>query len=804
MDQSSLLTVRFDDYSVEFDPSAGGFPSRMALRGREGETVVASTLKPWLEVDLGGGVTVAPFWPEGLAPAVTQHDSATRVDFPSLPFRDASGRVVEDFQLSLRYEFWPEGTGFARAFFFVARTEPPEMRGFRLSPPVNLPAGADAAWTYWERPSNTNADLIQALGGIKRFQKPGQEVKTEGALLPFVGFDFGAGELLDKHLEYFLEGANSLTSDWKNTATSITWSGGQPKVEWNFVREPRQQHRRGWQWRNQFGWTLCQTPEKRRLPPPRFYHCFDSIDRYPTDAQVDKMAAEGADLLVMHENWRRDVQNGCTPHDAAAFQRMVDRARSHGMRVAVYIRGNEISCREDHCDWFDNLFRRDHDGLYMDYGSPVCFFSGLEETYPGGRIGFREFFLMMRALRKRVGEKGVFLAHAGPFFTACGMAGIVDGYVAGEGERGVLLSGRRPHAYFSGLSVAPPTLWTAAFPDYRTPRAVPFLAAVGQAPHVTLGTQVRSSSLDHPKEPGVTTFARPLWRVWGLLKGEHGLSVWTDQNTQGLFAKDADTGACLFQTASGAQLLVATNFLPNARTVSLRVAWGQSGLGHHGAKAVFLDPNADPPSASPASAAGGFSASLPGYGVAAWLLADRLEPWQRRIEAFGQPYPAPDAADRAYAASIEDLRRLRFKPKPAERVFVRFTVPNLALAYEDSIWWDLFDNWNDLVLLRGEAEPEVLGFVSAHGFVERRPEKKDYIWPGVTTPWIALHDILLPGRHSLALRTIHHGEPFYSFVEAELTTNPSVPKEAWRIRFANELDLDRSRLSFDVELLAER
>ena len=112
------------------------------------------------------------------------------------------------------------------------------------------------------------------------------------------------------------------------------------------------------------------------------------------------MAAEGADLLVLHENWRTDPQNGSVPYDDAEFRRLMQTAHRHGLRVAPYIRGNEISIREDRADWFDEFFRRDYDGLYMDYGTPICYSTGLDEIYPGGRIGFREYYLAMRELRR--------------------------------------------------------------------------------------------------------------------------------------------------------------------------------------------------------------------------------------------------------------------------------------------------------------------------------------------------------------------------------------------------------------------
>jgi hypothetical protein len=795
------VSIQQRDSRVLFDRAGGGFPTWMGFDGPEGTEAVSRCDRPWLSVELPDGARAEPFWPVEYEPIIRAEGEATRVEFRNLPWRRPDGKVLDGFRLTQQYELWPDGVCFARSFF-LSEDGSSELSRLRLMPATAIEAGNEISWGYWERPDVTNADIIQAIGGIKRFLRPGTDAAREGMLFPHVSLDFGHEGRRDKHLEWFLEGANSPGNDVRNTASAIRWKGQSPELEWDFLNKRTRSPRGIWQWRNQWGWTLCRAPRRRRHAPLRFYHWIGYTQRYPTDAQIVKMAREGADLLVLHESWRADLQNGGTPHDEKEFRRVIATAHDHGMRMAVYMRGNELSIREEQAEWFDEFFRKDYDGLYMDYGSPVGYSGCRDEVYPGGRIAFREHYMAMRAVRRRVGERGVFLSHTGPFFAACGMTGLMDGYTAGEGERGVLLSDRTAHAYFSGLSVAPPAMWTAAFPDYSTDRAIPFLASVGQTPHVSLGTQIETSSLQHPAEPGAVSFARPLWKLWGLLRGQENVLCLHTENTEGVFTPDSpNTAACLFILEDGSRLLLAANFVPEPRRLQVRVNWNAAGGAPAAGETVTqLNPHANPPTTAASALTECFEATAPAYGLAGWIVTARPAAWREAIKTFCEAYPTPDAADRAYREEIESLRKARFEPVPHQRLFVRFNVPPLPVTWEDSIWWDLYENWNELARLGPGGERQHLGFVSAKGLMRQKPERSDYLWPGVTTPWIALHDLLPAGRHDLALNTLHYGEPFYSFVRAEFTCDPDSGADRFSIRFANELDSDRSRLTFSIHL----
>ena len=149
----------------------------------------------------------------------------------------------------------------------------------------------------------------------------------------------------------------------------------------------------------------------------------------------------------------------------------------------------------------------------MDYGGPFCEIIKPDEAFPGGRTMFREHYLKLRRLRATMGPDGLFYSHTGPFYSALGM-NFMDGYTSGEGERGLLIKGRKIHEYYSMSAVAPGTLWSAAFPEYSSKEIVPFLAAAGQYPHAPLGMAGYTCSLAHPQVPGINDLNfRPLWKT---------------------------------------------------------------------------------------------------------------------------------------------------------------------------------------------------------------------------------------------------------------------------------------------------
>ena len=130
------------------------------------------------------------------------------------------------------------------------------------------------------------------------------------------------------------------------------------------------------------------------------------------------------------------------------------------------------------------FLKKDYDGIYMDYGSPITYMQ-LEENAPAGRIPFHEYYNMTKKLREFVGDDGVLISHSGACFSAIGHT-TVDSALTGEQEHGLIFKDRKNHAYLCGISVCCPSLWTAAFPHYRSKKVIPFLASTLQSPFLHL------------------------------------------------------------------------------------------------------------------------------------------------------------------------------------------------------------------------------------------------------------------------------------------------------------------------------
>lgn len=800
---NEAVIIQNDNYRIVFDRHTAGFPSSMALSGRLGWEEVVKGRQPWIKVLLKDNNAAFPYWPDDFMPNKRENEQSTVIEFINLPWKDENGNILEGFQLSLQYELWKSGTVFVNTYFIVEKTNPQEILGFQLKPPMQLPTEAEVAWAYWERPDTIDGSLIQALNNVERNLKIGDERYFDGTIVPYFGFDFGTGRIYNKHLEWFMEGMNSLTGNAKNVVTSLTWDGNNPYLEWEFVKNPVYSKNRPWQWRNLWGWVLCKAPEVRQHAPMRIYHYFDNFSRYPSNKQINKMANEGADVLILHENWRNDPQNGGLPYKQICFRRMVNDAHSKNIRVLLYVRGNERSVREGYCSWFDEILKKDFDGLYIDYGGPIHGMD-FDENYPGGKVSFYQHFLTIKKLRERIGKNGIMLIHTGPFFSATSVAGLADGYVAGEGEGGILISDSTNHSYYSGLSVAAGTMWTAAFLDYHSKKAVPYMAAVGQYPHVTLGTQINSSSLSHPRETGNVTYMRPLWKLWGLFSDRKQVKLLHQQNTEKVFSTDSEkTAISLIQSLDGSTLVLVTNFDQVQRLVYAQIEWKNMDviMPEYDWKVLKLESEQNPPSITEYQRIDHFEILLCGYGVVGWLLIPDLKVWEQKLSEFRKPYPEMDTEEREYLQWVENLRRIRFEPRAKKKSYFQVTVRNYPLAYEDSLWWDLFDTCYELLRIEENGEKMFLGYISSKGLVNEKPERGDYIWPGVETPWIPLHEILPLGKHTLEIRAKHLEADFYSFATARICEDPATFDNDYEIIFNNELDNDRSSMTFNIFII---
>jgi hypothetical protein len=801
--------INQNNVRTEFTAECGGFPSRIVLLEDTGaETVLMKNNNAQMRITLTDGRSLIPcFTPECTLSHYNTNEGAERVEFRRLLWTDASGKTIENFIMSIRYEFWPDGTTFVKAFFMAEDNNPPAIQGFELAMPVETSAFDNVRWGFFPRPAaEVDGAFIQTIA-TARFIESGNNKSFDGTIIPNINFNCFRKKSPGVYAEFFMEGQNSLSGKPDDNSTTVTWNNQeQAVINWNFQKTHCQNRQRPWQWQNQWGWLITPAPTSRRFPPLRAYHYFDNYKRYPDAKQISKMAEAGADLLILHENWRLDAQNDGVPYNSEKFNTVVKEAKKHHMRMAVYIRGNELSGKEEACDWFDGILEKDRDGLYMDYGGPIHETEPPDERFQGGRIAFRRHFLKIRSYRQRVGKRGILLSHTGPFFSALGMTGgNVDCYVSGEGERGVLIKGRMEHEYFSEAFVSPGSMWTAAFPEYGTSVMVPFLATAGQLPHCPLGTQFKSSSLSHYGEPGINDrYLRPLWKLWGLFKDECDITCFNDYNCYGVLTHDSQEtgGNLMISHDKKTALLIISNFYTKTRDVKTEVDWSLTGFDPDKTTIWQCCPTMESPHLPelyPNSRI--FETELAGHGVAGWLLSVDSCRAENALKFYKTPYPKLDEADIEHLQLVEAQKKLRNEPIPSSELFLKVTIPELSTPYEDSLYWDLYDNKLELGVFDHDGSFQRLGWISKCGFEKAEPTTKAYIWPGQVSPWIPLHDLLQKGEHNMGIRSIHSDSPFYSFITITLSSRKDDESaQADTLFFMNELEPHREFITWKITL----
>ncbi len=729
-------------------------------------------------------------------PSVWETERTIVLEYGNIRWQFADGTLCRDFRLSLRYELLSHGRAFVNAFFVAENMHTPDLDQFNLDFHFAAAGMPEVKWAIVPRPKNADASLIQAMRS-GRSLLPGDNRRIEKEILPNVTVNLRneAGETA--YFEVFVEGENSISGDNGDNATDLSWTeDGNFCAGFEFIRSKPCKNKlmQLRQWRNQWGWVLKAADTVRQKPPMQMYHYFDNYLRYPTDECLKNLAAAGTDVLILHENWRQDLQNDGTPFDPAELRRVIDTAHRHDIRVALYIRGNEHSAEDGACEWFDRYLKKDYDGLYMDYGGPfhAC---PAEESYPGGRLPFKNYLLRMESLRDRIGKDGIFYGHTGTSYSAVFYAsGMIDGYVSGEGEGGVMVRSRTDHEYYSMAAVSPGTMWTGAFPAYSTAKMRPFLAAAAQYPHSPLGEQFKTSSLAHPREPGLNDTAfKPLWKLWKFFKQERDFTILNDYNSSGVFGeKDPETGHCLMVSQDGKRaLLILSNFTEQERNITCKCPEVLCG------KTVYrMTPSEKSPGKAKKMSAGDtLTITLGALDAGAFYFDADETLAAEKIHVFETPYPAYSAENRKYLAYLAEQKELRYSPVPAEKILLRLTVPNTNLSYEYSLAYDLYYNAMALVEWTADGTKKRLGWISRKGFTAEEPAAEDYIWPDVVSPAIPLHEILGKGEHFIGIESVHYGMPFYSFLSAELTADGAEP---YTLYFLNDLEPDREYLRWKV------
>ena len=802
MSSRDLAGIQTGDLTVFFHRADGGMPSRVELREYDNTPVPIITRPERLELELKDGRVLHPVIPEDTPPELYEEDDTRILEFSRLEWADDQGRIEPDFLLSLRHEFMSDGTAFTTAFFTVERNLSPVITRFELSRSLDLSDYDNVRWSLTMRPTAGDGPIVQSFFP-ERYLERGAARKLEQGIFPMAGFCGTRRHAPGVYAEFFVEGDNVVAGNPAHNASSVTWKDGNPCMRWNFQNAPAPERPLPLQWRNRWGWVIRTPPARRHHPPLHMYHFFDLGKHYPDMSQLEAIADAGCNLLILHENWRRDVQNDGIPWNMKKFRETVEFAHAHNIRIAVYIRGNEISVQEDACRWFRHLLRTDFDGLYMDYGSPFGEKEAPNESYQNGRLCFRRHYRKFKALRETVGKNGLLFYHTGPSFSALG-ASFADGYVSGEGEKGIMVKGRAEHSFFSMANALPGTMWTAAFPEYSTARMVPFLAATGQYPHSPLGIQFAASSLIHPPEPGINDLNfRELWKLWSCFSSESDVTIRNDYNSRNQFSCENENCAfhAMISTDGKRILLILASFSDRPETFRFTVSGHlRECLKNKKWKLLTFDAEHNPQETD-LSENNALSVTLGAFGVAGILAADSTEVLDRMLTEYRRKYHQIGPLGKKWLEGVERQRTLRSMPPPWSHAYLTVTMPCYEpLAFEDSLIVDLYD----IKLLLGEIGSDgkfrKLGYIGKNGFQPGEIPREEQLFPGDSAPAVALHELLPPGRHSLALYSEHLGAPFYSFIEAALASDLS-GKDAYTIEFRNELEPDRAFLNWEINLI---
>ena len=695
--------------------------------------------------------------------------------------------------MDVRYTLFDDGVVFAEPFLFGNICNPPELSKLELVLPLSMQKYPTIRFAMPYRPKTVDGKLIQT-SAPERELVPGDDRIIEDGIFPQIGLYVCSEKGPSFYAEIFMESDGSAAGKNADTNSSVIWKDGNPTLTWNFQNKSDAPVCGPWQWRNRFGFVIAPAPVQRKYPPFAMYHYFDNFQRFPTDQALQAVADAGADVLIIHENWRSDIQNGGLPIDRKRLKEVVDFAHAHNIRVALYMRGSEPSVDENHLDWFAENLTPGYDGLYMDYGGPFGFKRAACELFPGGSIRFCHHHNLAVLRRNTVEKTGIVLSHTGPMYSAIGMTGnLIDGYVSGEGERGLLLRSRFDHAYYSMAAVCSGSLWSAAFPEYGSKEIVPFLAATGQYPHVPLGTQFQSCSLSHPSVPGINDAPfMPLWRLWQLMKGKEDLAVYNDYNSYGIFPKEENVSHYMMISGSDRAVCIYGNFSKNPVKVNPAIFWEKTSFAAEGKKITLcMDGKA-------VAWDGRTPFELAGLGVAAICVGEA------DFAAYERPYPALCKQGEDHLAKVKKQEELRKCPEEAENYFLRIKVPDIAITYENSMVLDLYDNRFVLGEVMEDGSFKQLGYLGNKGFQKEETKQEEFVMNGQESPWIDLKAVLGSGTKNLAIWSLHRGDlyyvntPFYSFIQAELGKEKG--KADYMLEFMNELEDDRAFLHFTVKI----
>jgi hypothetical protein len=321
-------------------------------------------------------------------------------------------------------------------------------------------------------------------------------------------------------------------------------------------------------------------PPESNVIGQRVYHWVNWIDTrtwYPTNEQIDTMAARNATMLILHHEWMQ--QRGSNGHPHADYRvarapndlsRTIAYAHGKGMRVGLYMRGVERYALA--AGFFEKYCRRDWDGIYVDWhGAAATAYherkyaperdKGDEHFTPDGtRVPAGEYFLFTRRLRAIVGPRGFLIGHCSMFNSGVTCNLCFDASLPGETNSDWEMLKDRDSAVYKGMMggcVCMP--WTLDSAAYRSAEGAAKMAGWGLYPHIVLGLKPPrtkyfcSCEADDPTHAWVL----PYWRLLAQVDVD-GLSVFNlpSQGATAVKPSRPDFASIVYRTPAGVYLLI--------------------------------------------------------------------------------------------------------------------------------------------------------------------------------------------------------------------------------------------------------
>jgi len=342
--------------------------------------------------------------------------------------------------------------------------------------------------------------------------------------------------------------------------------------------------------------------------------------------------------------------------------------------------------------------------------------------------------------------------------------------------------------------VAPPTLWPASFPDYRTEKMLPFMANIGQYPHVIIGEQRKSAVFANPLEPGSVTYARPLWKLYGLMKNERQIRFDNDLCDETIVCDSYDTGLCRFTMQDGSRLYILSNFTKGESACASNVTLDAD----EDEKVVKLHVRYDGTRIEPLASGSRAEAVLPENGICGFLVCKNNEKWASRLELFARPYPEKFPAVKAYEEKLKWGYAQRYETQPWKTIYMKVMTPYYPGNLESPFFYECYQTTNCLYATDAQGNRTKLGYLGKQGLTAEEQPVSDCLWQGEEADWIPLHTYLAPGKYRMEVETTTGGCPDACRYHILLSENKD-SENARDITFYLALGDEKSKLTFDVE-----